>query len=106
MSMRLLSCCFVLLGLSCLVGCPENTPPTTNGGTGAPKPGTIADTGEINIDGSSSTGPVTEVAVEAYAKAGSGTIPSVKKSGTGAGFKKFATGGIDICDASRPITAD
>jgi phosphate transport system substrate-binding protein len=33
------------------------------------------------------------------------TIASVKYAGTGGGFKRFVTGEIDICDASRPIQA-
>lgn len=57
----------------------------------------------ITIDGSSTVIRITEAVTEEFHK----EQPSVRitggRSGTGGGFKKFAQGEIDICDASRRI---
>ncbi len=94
-------CGLCLLGL---LGCNDST--NTPNATGPNPTGSAADKGEVIVDGSSSVGPVTEVAVEAFAQVPDSASVPVSKSGTGAGFKKFVTGSIDICDASRPITED
>lgn len=58
----------------------------------------------IKIDGSSTVFPITEAAAEAFQKAGKGRV-TVGVSGTGGGFKKFcAKDGLDIVNASRPIS--
>jgi phosphate transport system substrate-binding protein len=59
--------------------------------------------GTIRIDGSSTVLPISEAVAEEFAKAHSKVQPTVGKSGTGGGFKKFANGEIDITGASRPI---
>jgi phosphate transport system substrate-binding protein len=61
------------------------------------------DSGTIRIDGSSTVLPISEAVAEEFAKAHSKVQPTVGKSGTGGGFKKFANGEIDITGASRPI---
>jgi phosphate transport system substrate-binding protein len=57
----------------------------------------------IKIDGSSTVIRITEAVTEEFHE----EQPSVRitggRSGTGGGFKKFANGEIDICDASRRI---
>ena len=59
----------------------------------------------IKIDGSSTVYPITEAVAEEFQKAKKGTVKvTVGISGTGGGFKKFSRGGLDISDASRPIT--
>lgn len=59
----------------------------------------------IKIDGSSTVFPVMEAAAEAFQKAGKGRV-TVGVAGTGGGFKKFCSkDGIDIANASRPISA-
>jgi len=62
--------------------------------------------GTIKIDGSSTVGPFTQAAAEAF----QGQNPNVKVtvgiSGTGGGFEKFCAGETDISDASRPIKPD
>jgi phosphate transport system substrate-binding protein len=64
-------------------------------------------TAVIRIDGSSSLFPVTEAAAEDFQIANRGKIKvTVGEGGTGSGFKKFLRGEIDVCDASRPITAE
>jgi len=59
--------------------------------------------GTIRIDGSSTVVPLSEAVAEEFAKAYPKVQPTVGKSGTGGGFKKFANGEIDITGASRPI---
>jgi phosphate transport system substrate-binding protein len=55
------------------------------------------------VDGSSTVYPVTEAVVEEFRGVNPGVRLTVGFSGTGAGFKKFTVGEIDISDASRPI---
>jgi phosphate transport system substrate-binding protein len=59
--------------------------------------------GTINIDGSSTVGPLTEAIAEEFR----GTSPDVDvrvgESGTGGGFEKFCNGETDISNASREI---
>ena len=57
----------------------------------------------IKIDGSSTVIRITEAVTEEFAKEQPGVRVAGGRSGTGGGFKKFANGEIDICDASRPI---
>jgi phosphate transport system substrate-binding protein len=59
--------------------------------------------GTIRVDGSSTVLPISEAVAEEFAKAHPKVQPTVGKSGTGGGFKKFANGEIDITGASRPI---
>jgi phosphate transport system substrate-binding protein len=57
----------------------------------------------IKIDGSSTVIRITEAVTEEFAREQPGVRVSGGRSGTGGGFKKFAHGEIDICDASRVI---
>lgn len=59
--------------------------------------------GEVKIDGSSTVYLITEAAAANFQKHHPAVKITVGISGTGGGFKKFAAGEIDICDASRPI---
>ncbi len=60
--------------------------------------------GQIEVDGSSTVGPITESAAEDFANAGAKDIEiSVGISGTGGGFERFCNGETDISDASREI---
>lgn len=60
-------------------------------------------TGIIKADGSSTVFPITEAMAEEFMRDNPRARITVGVSGTGGGFKKFATGEIDISDASRPI---
>jgi phosphate transport system substrate-binding protein len=60
----------------------------------------------VAIDGSSTVFLLSAAVVEKYQEAGPEIAVVVSQAGTGGGFKKFAAGEIDVCDASRPITAD
>jgi phosphate transport system substrate-binding protein len=58
----------------------------------------------VKADGSSTVYPITEAVAEEFRKEEPRVRVIVGRSGTGGGFKKFAHGEIDICDASRPIS--
>ena len=59
--------------------------------------------GKVRVDGSSTVFPITEAVAEEFQKLHRKVRVTVGISGTGGGFKKFATGQTDINDASRPI---
>jgi phosphate transport system substrate-binding protein len=73
-----------------------DTAPTANGGDGDLS-------GTINIDGSSTVGPLTEVAAELFMQENPGVQVTVGISGTSGGFEQFCNGETDGNDASRPI---
>jgi len=60
-------------------------------------------TGSISIDGSGTVFPVSEAVAEEFLKVEPKVKVTVGESGTGGGFKKFATGVTDITNASREI---
>jgi len=59
--------------------------------------------GTITADGSSTVGPYTTAAGEAFHKLNPGVNVTVGISGTGGGFERFCRGEIDLSNASRPI---
>lgn len=60
--------------------------------------------GEVNLDGSSTVGPLSEVAAESYMSENPDVRVTVAVSGTGGGFEKFCIGETDGNNSSRPIT--
>ena len=62
--------------------------------------------GRIEADGSSTVGPLTSYAAEAFQKLHSGVQVTVGISGTGGGFERFCSGETDLSNASRPIETD
>src|SRR5215212_2959345 len=62
--------------------------------------------GQIRIDGSSTVGPLSEAAAEAFQGQNPKVRVTVGTSGTGGGFEKFCAGETDISDASREIEPD
>jgi phosphate transport system substrate-binding protein len=58
----------------------------------------------VSIDGSSTVFLLSAAIAEEFNEATPDVKVVVSQSGTGGGFKKFAAGEIQICDASRPIT--
>ncbi len=62
--------------------------------------------GTVNISGSSTVLPVSQLAAESYADAGNEGTINVDGPGTGDGFQLFCEGETDISDASRPIAED
>jgi phosphate transport system substrate-binding protein len=59
--------------------------------------------GKIQVDGSSTVYPISEAAAAQFAERYPNVTISVGSSGSGAGFRRFVRGEIDISDASRPI---
>ena len=60
--------------------------------------------GSIEIDGSSTVGPLTDAIAEEYATAQPDVTVNLSISGTGGGFERFCTtGDTQISNASRPI---
>ncbi len=59
--------------------------------------------GEIQVDGSSTVGPIVQALAEEFNGVASGVQIPVGISGTGGGFKRFCAGETDISNASRPI---
>jgi phosphate transport system substrate-binding protein len=62
--------------------------------------------GSIEMDGSSTVGPISEVAAELFMTENPGTQVTVGISGTGGGFERFCNGETDFSNASRPIADD
>ncbi len=58
---------------------------------------------QISVDGSSTVYPISQAVAQVYNEAHPDVQISVGLAGTGGGFKRFALGDLDICDASRPI---
>ena len=73
------------------------------GSAASPSASTVALTGEIAIDGSSTVYPIAEAVAEEFQNANPGVQVTVAFSGTGGGFKKFCAGETDASNASRPI---
>lgn len=73
-------------------GCSNS--PSESGGDGSET---------ISIDGSSTVYPVTEAVAEEYREEAPEVRVTAGFSGTGGGFKKFISGDIAICGASRGI---
>lgn len=59
--------------------------------------------GSISIDGSSTVFPLSEAVAEEFRNEQPKIKVTIGSSGSGAGFKKFSRGEIDIADASRAI---
>ncbi len=59
--------------------------------------------GAIEIDGSSTVGPLTTAAAESFRAEQPNVNVTVGVSGTGGGFERFCAGETDISNASRPI---
>lgn len=95
----------VAIATSALVaacGGPAATPTSApSGPTATPTAGGL--TGNIRLDGSSTVGPLSEVAAELYMDANPGVLVTVAQSGTSGGFQKFCGGETDMNNASRPI---
>lgn len=84
-----------------LAGCGAGT---GDGASGSGKGGKLS--GAINIDGSSTVFPVSQAVSDDFHNDNPDLKISVSQAGTGGGFQKFIRKEIDICDASRAVTAD
>ena len=84
--------------------CGDDDDSSGDGGGGGGGGGDLS--GTIKIDGSSTVGPFSEAAQEAFIAENPGVKITVGTSGTGGGFEKFCAGETDISNASRPIKDD
>jgi phosphate transport system substrate-binding protein len=62
--------------------------------------------GRIQVDGSSTVGPLVQTAAQRFRQEQPDVDVTVGISGTGGGFERFCAGETDISDASRPINED
>lgn len=99
--------------LALTAGCLRKTTPAPQAGgaggntqTGTSESGSAAASSAIAIMGSSTVYPISQAVAEQFQKENPAVKVSVGMGGTGGGFKKFWQNEIDICDASRPITAE
>jgi phosphate transport system substrate-binding protein len=91
----------LVLGAAALVaaGCGGDDEPSGAGGGSELS-------GRIQVDGSSTVGPLATRAAERFQQERSGVQVTVGVSGTGGGFERFCAGETDLSDASRPIEDD
>ena len=101
-SPRLLALSLTLLLFAAACGGDSDSAGTGIGGSN----GGGDTSGTVNISGSSTVLPVSQLVAEAYADAGNEAIVNVDGPGTGDGFQLFCEGETDISDASRPIAED
>lgn len=98
-----------LLAVSC-GNAPDEASTTSSGGTSSPgedAAGSAGDelSGSIDIDGSSTVGPLTDAVAQLYAEEQPDVTVNLSISGTGGGFERFCgTGDTHISNASRPIS--
>jgi phosphate transport system substrate-binding protein len=81
----------------------DNGNGSSNGSDGGSGNGDAALSGEIRADGSSTVGPLAQVAAEMFMDENSGVRVDVAISGTSGGFEKFCLGENDMNNASRAI---
>jgi phosphate transport system substrate-binding protein len=93
---------FALMALFAVAACGTSASPSTSVGA----PSTAPLSGTVDIDGSSTVFPITEIVAEEFIAVNPGVRVPVAFSGTGGGFQKFCRGEKDINDASRPIKED
>jgi phosphate transport system substrate-binding protein len=87
---------------SALVGCGREDTDEADGAVAA----TEQFSGRIEVDGSSTVGPLVTVAAEEFRAEQPDVRVTVGISGTGGGFERFCVGETDISNASRPIKDD
>ena len=102
-SIRVLPLLAVALVALAAAGCGRDSS-SGSGGGGATSVAGIS--GKIDVDGSSTVGPMTTYAAEQFQAANPDVKITVGISGTGGGFERFCAGETDLSDASRPIKTD
>ena len=85
----------ILIALPLIVaGCGDDS---ASGGDGTTM------SGSIDVDGSSTVGPMVTYAAELFQEENPDVQATVGISGTGGGFERFCVGETDLSNASRPI---
>jgi len=92
-----------MLLVALAAGCGRGS---SNSDTAAPVASNQDLSGKIEVDGSSTVGPMVQAAAEAFQGGNPNVNITVGISGTGGGFERFCAGETDISDASRPIKTD
>jgi phosphate transport system substrate-binding protein len=87
------------------VGCGREAEEEADGGVAATTTGDQF-SGRIEVDGSSTVGPLVTAAAENFRAEQPDVDVTVGISGTGGGFERFCAGETDISNASRPIKDD
>jgi phosphate transport system substrate-binding protein len=82
-------------------GCERPRP--TGAGTTLPTAATAEASGAISADGSSTVGPLMQLAAEGFGRTNPQIGIAVGVAGTGGGLQRLCAGEIDIANASRPI---
>ncbi len=95
------ACLAVAISSGCKV--ESESGPATPSTTGNSNTSADGQRKAVTVDGSSTVYPISQAVAEAYKATNPGIEISVGLAGTGGGFKKFALGDLDVCDASRPI---
>src|SRR5919106_5249042 len=98
-----------LIGLAALAllaaGCGGDDDEESGGGdTAAAEGGELS--GRIQVDGSSTVGPLMTRAAERFQQENTDVQITVGVSGTGGGFERFCAGETDLSNASRAIEDD
>jgi phosphate transport system substrate-binding protein len=88
----------VLLAIAAGCGDDENS---GGGSGGSGDSGSLS--GSIDVDGSSTVGPMVTYAAELFQEDNPDVQATVGISGTGGGFERFCAGETDLSNASRPI---
>lgn len=91
----------LLLLSACAGGAEEEAAPAPAASTTSTDSAAAELSGAINADGSSTVGPLTEVAAELFMDDNEGVRVTVGISGTGGGMEKFCNGETDLSGASR-----
>ncbi|MBA2554678.1 MAG: PstS family phosphate ABC transporter substrate-binding protein [Geodermatophilaceae bacterium] len=91
---------FALVLSLALSACGGDDPAAPGDSTGSSEE---ALSGDIEIDGSSTVGPLTDAISEEYSAVQPDVTVNLGISGTGGGFERFCAGETDISNASRPI---
>jgi phosphate transport system substrate-binding protein len=86
-----------------VVACGVGLLITAGAAAGTSQPTARAVSGTITADGSSTVGPFTSAAAEAFRRSNRGANITVGISGTGGGFERFCRGETDLANASRAI---
>lgn len=92
-----------LVLVAALAGCGGGRSSDSAGTTDTAAAGGQGLSGRIQADGSSTVGPYTTAAAEAFRSVEPDVQITVGVSGTGGGFERFCRGETDLSDASRPI---
>jgi phosphate transport system substrate-binding protein len=85
---------------------PAEPPAEPPAETGAAEPPAEGLAGDIEVDGSSTVGPLVQAATESFRETSPDVNVTVGVSGTGGGFERFCAGETDISNASRQIDED